>query len=212
MLVTISKRSTPCETASAFTKRISVDEGGRLWRDDDQWRVGGGDQRQRRRIDARAGVDHDMVEARAVRRQRVEQPAALGGRKGGAAAGAAMARREGQASGTGHDQLVQRAAAGEHVADRPGRIQSEQDTGIGETHVAIEQKRPSARFGQGDGEIDADIGLSDAALAARDGDRAGGPTGKQTHLRYLRFKHGPLDFAADHGDDLDGLAVGDFEK
>ena len=78
---------------------ISVDEGGRLGRDDDQRHIGLGDQGERVGVDAAAGVDDDLVVACGMRRERGEQPAALLRRQGRAAAGAAMAGREMHALG-----------------------------------------------------------------------------------------------------------------
>src|SRR5207237_10024435 len=97
--------------------------------------------------------------------------------KGGAGAGAAMAREKLQAGRSGLEDVVDPAAAGEQVADRPRGGQAEQDRGIGEAHVAVDQQGAVARLGEGDGKIDADVGLARASLAGGDGNDAG--TGRE---------------------------------
>jgi hypothetical protein len=84
-----------------------------------------------------------------------------------------MAGEELKARGAALQEVLQPAAAGQQIPDRPGRRHAEQDGGVGEPHVAVDQHGTVARLREGDGEVDADIGLARASLAGGDRDDAG---------------------------------------
>jgi hypothetical protein len=84
-----------------------------------------------------------------------------------------VAGQEANARRAGLQEVLEGAAAGQQIADCPGRGHAEQDRGIGEPHVAIDQHGVVAGLGEGDGEVDADIGLPRAPLAGGDRNDAG---------------------------------------
>ncbi len=78
-------------------------------------------------------------------------------------------RHDGQTARALNQGVDQLAAAFDHVGQRESGRQPQQHVDIGHAQIGIEQQGLASGLGHGQGQIDRDRGLADAALAAGDG-------------------------------------------
>ena len=105
--------------------------------------------------------------------ERLAERVPLRGAERGQRLQARAGRDDLDADGPFDDDLVERLLAGHHVADVAVRRQAQQHVDVAEPEVRVEHADAVAEARQRHGDVDGDVGLADAALAARDGEDRG---------------------------------------
>ena len=150
--------------------RVGVDDGRRLERRHDEHALGEQQQLDDVVGDAGGGVDEQEVETGADAPDDRVEPLPLLRVQRGQRADAAAGRNDPDAERALDRDLVERLLAGQHVAEVMRRREAEQHVDVAEAEVGVEDADAMAEARQRHGQVDDDVGLADAALAAGDGD------------------------------------------
>ena len=160
----------PVARGEDLHERVGVGERGRLGRDHDQ-RVGGG----RREVedvgrDAGRRVHQQDVERVLEAVDLGEQAELLVRAEARQLLEAARGRDDADARRPVDDDVLEPPFAADHVAQAERGREPEEHVEVGEPEVGVEHADPESPARQGHRQIGGEVGLADAALAARDGD------------------------------------------
>ena len=150
-----------------LNQRISIHEAGRLAHQNNQGPVGGRNKVKRRVGGTGGHIDNQNIGALRQRFGRPDNLEARGAVEVQNIDHAAAAGNKFEAERRGRTQVNERGLILQHVAHVLFRVDAEQNMGIGDTKISVEQTGAVSHFGKRQGDINRDARLADPALTAR---------------------------------------------